>query len=103
MNSETLKNSLEKASGPAPSELSPEQQVLWLAKAGDWHGAHDIAQDLPDPHGSWLHAHLHRQEGDLGNAAYWYHRADRPTPDPATSIEAEWKTLVSFFCSSEKP
>ena len=98
MNSEELKAHLEQATGPAPADLSPELQVLWLAKAGNWHGAHDIAQDLPDPHGAWLHAHLHRQEGDIGNAGYWYHRANQPIPDSTISIETEWNSLASHFC-----
>lgn len=97
MNS-VIKERLQKATGPAPLDLSPEQQVLWLAKAGDWHGAHDIAQDLPDPNGAWLHAHLHRQEGDLSNASYWYHRANQPTPGLDITIEAEWNALASHFC-----
>lgn len=98
MNTE-LKERLQNATGPAPTDLSPEQQVLWLAKAGDWHGAHDIAQDLPDPNGAWLHAHLHRQEGDLGNAGYWYHRANQPTPELDLTIEQEWEALAVHFCS----
>ena len=89
---------LEAAAGSPPEDLSEELQVLWLSKAGDRHGAHDIAQDLPDPNGAWLHAHLHRQEGDLGNAAYWYHRANRPTPSQDVSIDDEWRALVTYFC-----
>lgn len=46
--------------------------------AGDWEGAHRIVQDDPSPEAAWLHAHLHRVEGDPGNAAYWYRRAGRP-------------------------
>ena len=98
MNPSEILTKLENAAGPPPNDLSEELKVLWLSKANDWHGAHDIAQDLPDPNGAWLHAHLHRQEGDLGNAAYWYHRANRPTPDPDFTVEAEWKALVTFFC-----
>lgn len=88
---------LENAQGKAPEELSPELQVLWLAKAGDWHGAHDIAQDLPNPNGAWLHAHLHRQEGDLGNASYWYHLANQSVPPNDLTIEDEWRKLASVF------
>lgn len=98
MNPSELAQKLVAASGQPPSNLSPELQVLWLSKAGDWHAAHDIAQDLPDPNGALLHAHLHRQEGDLGNAAYWYHRANHPTPSESLSIEEEWTELVSVFC-----
>lgn len=98
MTPQELTQKLKTASGQPPVELSPELQTLWLTKAGDWHGAHDIAQDLPDPNGAWLHAHLHRQEGDLGNAGYWYHRANRPTPSNDLTIEAEWSELVAHFC-----
>lgn len=47
-------------------------------EAGDWDGAHAIVQDDPSPAAAWIHAHLHRVEGDLGNAAYWYRRTGRP-------------------------
>jgi hypothetical protein len=45
---------------------------------GDWDGAHKIVQDDPSPEAAWVHAHLHRVEGDLGNAGYWYRRAGKP-------------------------
>ncbi|MEX6507910.1 hypothetical protein [Jiella sp. M17.18] len=48
--------------------------------AGDWDGAHAIVQDDPSEEAAWIHAHLHRIEGDLGNAAYWYRRAGRSMP-----------------------
>lgn len=98
MNANELFEKLKNASGPAPVDLSPEQKTLWLAQAGDWHGAHDIAQDLPDPNGAWLHAYLHRQEGDIANAGYWYHRANRPTPPASQTIEHEWIKLAQAFC-----
>jgi hypothetical protein len=82
-----------------PSEWTPELQTLWLAKRGDWHGAHTIAQDIDSADGSWLHAYLHRLEGDRGNAAYWYHRANRPMPDEDVSSEEEWQVLASYFCT----
>ena len=97
MHASEIVTKLETAAGTPPKDLSDELQVLWLSKAGDWHGAHDIAQDLPDPHGAWLHAHLHRQEGDLANASYWYHRANQPTPSPNITLESEWASLVSYF------
>lgn len=52
-------------------------EALDLLDAGAWQEAHDIAQDDPGPEAAWLHAHLHRVEGDEGNAAYWYSRAGR--------------------------
>ena len=54
------------------------QEVLSRLAAGDWDGAHKIVQDDPSPEAAWVHAHLHRVEGDLANARYWYGRAGRP-------------------------
>ena len=51
--------------------------ALWWDARGDWKRAHEIAQDVSDADGAWVHAYLHRKEGDLGNAAYWYRRAGR--------------------------
>jgi hypothetical protein len=53
------------------------QKALRLAAAGDWDGAHAIVQDDESPEAAWVHAHLHRVEGDLGNAGYWYRRAGK--------------------------
>lgn len=87
---------LSAAAGEAmPQDLSPELQALWLAKAGQWDAAHDRCQDLPDPAGSWIHAYLHREEGDLGNAAYWYARAGKPTPARGTPLEQEWREIAA--------
>ena len=77
-----------------PATLSTAAQALWFAKAGRWHESHDLCQDIPDPDGAWIHAHLHRQEGDLGNAGYWYARAGRPAPPASTSIKDEWTTIT---------
>lgn len=62
-------------------------QALDLLDAGDWDGAHRIVQDDPSPEAAWIHAHLHRIEGDLGNARYWYRRAGRP--EATGSLEDE--------------
>jgi hypothetical protein len=66
------------ADASPPDSLSPPLRALWHLAKGDWETAHQVAQDAPDPDGAWVHAHLHRVEGDLGNAAYWYRRAGRP-------------------------
>lgn len=76
-----------------PSQFSHELRALWLAKKGDWHGAHDLASDIHSKMGSWIHAHLHVLEGDLGNAAYWYRKAGREPCSPEKS-EMEWLELV---------
>lgn len=60
--------------------------------AGDWDGAHAIVQDDPSPEAAWIHAHLHRVEGDLGNAAYWYRRAERPVE--SGDLDAERRTIA---------
>ncbi len=76
-----------------PAGTSPELRALWFAKKGEWHRAHDIASDIHTPLGSWIHAHLHVLEGDLGNAGYWYNRAGRP-PRPPEEAGAEWGEIV---------
>jgi hypothetical protein len=73
-----------------PASISVEAKALWFARAGKWDAAHDLCQDVPGNSGSWIHAWLHRQEGDLGNAGYWYSRAGREMPAADVSLEEEW-------------
>lgn len=81
-------------SDPAPADdLSEEAKALWYTKKGDWHAAHEIAQDIHTPMGSWIHALLHLIEGDIGNAGYWYAKARKPAKRPA-EIDAEWNTIA---------
>ena len=61
-------------------ETSPVLKALGLAASGNWDGAHKLVQDDPSPEAAWVHAHLHRVEGDLSNAGYWYRRAGKPVP-----------------------
>ena len=74
------------------SELSETLGSLWWDKKGDWDRAHSIAQEIPTTQGSAVHAYLHREEGVLWNADYWYSRAGRIRPD--IPLEDEWKLLV---------
>src|SRR4030042_2453545 len=76
-----------------PAGLSRLLEALWYDARGDWHTAHRIVQEIPKQDGSWIHAYLHRQEGDLANAAYWYSRAGRSKPDIA--VQDEWNQIVS--------
>jgi hypothetical protein len=76
---------------PAP-DLAPTLAAMWWAAKGDWHKAHSIAQDDETSEGSWVHAYLHRVEGDLGNAGYWYRKAGKPVADGP--LEAEWDQIV---------
>ena len=91
MQFQQFKASVKNASPPA--NISAPLTALWYAGKGDWGKAHDIAQDIPTPEGSWVHAWLHRQEGDQSNAHYWYVRAGRPMPE--MGLEEEWEILVT--------
>ncbi len=75
-----------------PAGLSPFLQALWYDSKGDWHQAHEIAQEANSPNHCWLHAYLHRKEGDIWNANYWYTRAGKKMP--SISLEQEWKGIV---------
>ena len=77
--------------GPPP-ELSETLTSLWWDKKGHWNTAHSIAQEIPTLQGSAVHAYLHREEGVLWNADYWYSRASRKRPN--IPLEEEWKLLV---------
>ena len=75
-----------------PSGVSETLTSLWWDKKGNWDTAHTIAQGIPTVQGSAVHAYLHRKEGVLWNADYWYSRAGRERPD--VSLDEEWKLLV---------
>ena len=75
-----------------PTELAPLLVALWHARRDEWEAAHKIAQGVDDADGSWVHAYLHRVEGDLSNANYWYRRAGRP--ECATSLAEEWEEVA---------
>ncbi len=76
-----------------PAGLSRPLKALWHAAKGDWNGAHELVQqDEGEPVHDWVHAYLHRVEGDLGNAGYWYRRAGKPVAKGTT--DAEWTAIV---------
>ncbi len=77
----------------APSAgLSPALQALWQDAKGEWDAAHALAQSQEDATGAWVHAYLHRVEGDLTNAGYWYRRADKPASEAA--LAEEWEDIA---------
>ena len=79
-----------------PAGLIPALEALWYLRKGNWDRAHAIVQKNEDDDVyAWVHAHLHRIEGDLANAGYWYRRAGKKTADAA--LEEEWKSLVARF------
>jgi hypothetical protein len=93
MSFEELKSSLARDVAPPPG-LSLALQALWHDGRGDWEAAHTAAQDDKSSAGSWVHAYLHRKEGDLGNAGYWYSRAGRSRPEAGVSLDAEWAAIA---------
>ena len=82
---------------PAPGLAAP-LAALWWAARGNWDQAHNIAQDDASAEGSWVHAYLHRVEGDLANAGYWYRQAGQPTAKD--SLEAEWERIAATLLGS---
>ena len=82
---------------PAP-DLNASLAGLWWAGKGDWDQAHRIVQDESSRDAAWVHAYLHRVEGDFGNAGYWYRQAGQP---PAKdSLEAEWERIAATLLGS---
>ncbi|MCK1404328.1 MULTISPECIES: hypothetical protein [unclassified Bradyrhizobium] len=81
-----------------PPDLSAPLAALWWAAKGDWDQAHRIVQDESSREAAWVHAYLHRVEGDLGNAGYWYRQAGRPVA--TDSLEAEWQRIVDALGGS---
>ncbi len=85
---------LETLKGKFPPSLWPEPlQAMWYDAKEDWHNAHEIAQDITNSDGDWIHAYLHRKEGDVYNARYWYRKANKPFPN--FSLEEEQKEIIS--------
>lgn len=88
-----FKSSLQKAE--PPQNTNKLLQALWYDAKGDWDMAHNLAQEIETMDGSWVHAYLHRKEGDESNARYWYHRARKSFP--SVNLEQEWEEIVSDF------
>jgi hypothetical protein len=79
--------------------LAAPLAALWWAAKGDWDAAHKIVQDESDANSAWVHAYLHRVEGDLGNAGYWYRQAGQPVAEDA--LDAEWERITSALEGSK--
>jgi hypothetical protein len=91
MNLSSFKESL--SENEPPQNSSAYLKALWYDSKGEWNKAHEVVQDLGDENASWIHAYLHRKEGDTGNADYWYRRAGKKRP--LVSLEKEWEEIVS--------
>jgi hypothetical protein len=97
VNVATFKSSLANVA-PAP-DLVPPLIALWWAGKGDWDKAHAVVMKEHNKDAAWVHAYLHRVEGDLGNAGYWYRQAGRPTATDALDIE--WTRIVAALLTDE--
>jgi hypothetical protein len=93
MNLADFKDSL--SSNNPPDNISVYSKALWYDAKDQWDEAHQLIQDLPDKNASWIHAYLHRKEGDIWNADYWYNKAGRKRP--TVSLEEEWEQIVKEF------
>jgi hypothetical protein len=82
-----------------PAELSQALTGLWWDAKGEWVRGHDAAQQVENGDGAWVHAYLHRKEGDDGNAAYWYQRAAKPVC--TGSLDAEWLSIAEELLQFE--
>lgn len=78
-----------------PTGFSIPLQALWWDAKGDWQKAHDLIDHLEDPVSAHIHAYLHRIEGDLWNARYWYSRAKQP--EYKGSLKEEWHYLLELY------
>lgn len=96
MTFEEFKASLSGADPPAG--LPGLLQAMWQAGKGNWNAAHRLVQDLSGANAAWVHAYLHREEGDRSNANYWYRRANRSMPD--LSLEEEWAQITTDLLQS---
>ncbi|MSU49829.1 MAG: hypothetical protein EXS37_12220 [Opitutus sp.] len=97
MSFEELQQSVARDAAP-PAALGIAVQALWhdaaQQNAAGWERAHECAQADHSRAGSWVHAYLHRKEGDLANAGYWYARAGKTPPLKSVTLEAEWAEIA---------
>ena len=88
------------AGAPPPGGLGPALRALWRLARNEWEAAHEEAQSDDGQDGAWVHAHLHRVEGDLANAGYWYRRAGRPASD--APLDDEWEEIASALLAAAR-
>ena len=99
MNFASFKASL--AAAKPPADLGLALTALWWDGKGDWKEAHEYAQqDEGNPACDWVHAYLHRKEGDASNARYWYGQAGKPAA--AGALEREWTEIVRALIRARK-
>jgi hypothetical protein len=93
MTADELRQTAAQPSGTPPPGIGGALGALWHDAHGDWEKAHELAQGAHSREGDWVHAYLHRKEGDAGNAAYWYSRAGRPVAQ--STLDKEWTAIAT--------
>ncbi|WP_396634265.1 hypothetical protein [Maribacter sp. R86514] len=78
-----------------PKDWPEALKAAWYDAKGDWEASHNIAQDMHNTLGSWLHAYLHRKEGDRFNPGYWYRLAKKEYP--TITLDEELKVIVNYI------
>jgi len=84
-----------------PQGLNEALQALWWDAKGNWDSAHSCVQADERTRAAWVHAYLHRKEGDLANASYWYGKAGRAVP--STPLEQEWRSIAAALLEADRP
>ena len=97
MTLDDFKESIANDAPPAGMDLA--LQALWWDRKGDWARAHGCSQDDNSADGAWVHAYLHRVEGDLANAGYWYRRAGKPAS--SAPLGEEWDEIAGALCEKQ--
>ena len=87
------------SSAKPPAGIAPALAALWWAAKGDWDKAHGIVMKQESRDAAWVHAYLHRVEGDLDNAGYWYRRAHRPVA--AGPLPEEWDAIAAALIDTK--
>jgi len=80
-----------------PNKVEPYLLAMWKDAKGKWSEAHHIVQEIDHPDAAWIHAYLHRKEGDEFNATFWYNLAGKKFP--TKSLQEEWEEISSYFLS----
>ncbi len=96
MNLDEFRETLREATPPA--SLSRPLEALWRIANDEWDAAHRLVQSGLGSDGAWIHAHLHRIEGDLSNATYWYRRAGKPVC--SAPLDEEWAAIANALLSA---
>lgn len=99
MNLADFKSTLTQSTPPAG--LAAPLRALWLDGKEDWHASHNALQGQPDGDGSaWVHAYLHRKEGDPANASYWYRRANQA--ESTVTLAEEWDAIATALLADAR-